>query len=75
MDTLSETADKVDQSLQNMGIDGTSVKQSIRDFLNFKEYLAEQLPISGCHRQQPKRNFCGLGEISRSHGGDSYAGS
>ena len=24
MDTLSETADKVDQSLQNMGIDGTS---------------------------------------------------
>ena len=37
MDTLSETADKVDQSLQNMGIDGTSVKQSIRDFLNFKE--------------------------------------
>ena len=44
MDTLSETADKVDQSLQNMGIDGTSVKQSIRDFLNFKEYLAEQLP-------------------------------
>ena len=44
MDTLSETADKVDQSLQNMGIDGTSVKQSIRDFLDFKEYLAEQLP-------------------------------
>ena len=52
MDTLSETADKVDQSLQNMGIDGTSVKQSIRDFLNFKEYLAEQLPVPGCHGQQ-----------------------
>ena len=45
MDTLSETADKVDQSLQNMGIDGTSVKQSIRDFLNFKEYLAEHLTV------------------------------
>ena len=44
MDTLNETADKVDQSLQNMGIDGTSVKQSLRDLLNFKEYIAEQLP-------------------------------
>lgn len=44
MDTLSETADKVDQGLQNMGLDGTSVKQSIKDILNFKEYLTEQLP-------------------------------
>ena len=44
MDTLSETADKVDQGLQNMGLDGTSVKQSIKDILNFKEYLTGQLP-------------------------------
>ena len=44
MDTLSETADKVDQGLQNMGLDGTSVKQSLKDILNFKEYLTEQLP-------------------------------
>lgn len=44
MDTLSETAEKVDQGLQNMGLDGTSVKQSIKDILNFKEYLTEQLP-------------------------------
>ena len=44
MDTLSETADKVDQGLQNMGMDGTSVKQSLKDILNFKEYLTEQLP-------------------------------
>ena len=43
MDTLSETADKVDQGLQNMGLDGTSVKQSLKDILNFKEYLTEQL--------------------------------
>lgn len=45
MDTLSETADKVDQGLQNMGLDGTSVKQSLKDILNFKEYLTEQLPV------------------------------
>ena len=44
MDTLSETADKVDQGLQNMGLDGTSVKPSLKDILNFKEYLTEQLP-------------------------------
>ena len=44
MDTLSETADKVDQGLQNMGLDGTYVKQSSKDILNFKEYLTEQLP-------------------------------
>ena len=44
MDTLSETADKVDQGLHNMGLDGTSVKQSLKDILNFKEYLTEQLP-------------------------------
>ena len=44
MDTLSETADKVDQGLQNMGLDGTSVKHSLKDILNFKEYLTEQLP-------------------------------
>lgn len=44
MDILSETADKVDQGLQNMGLDGTSVKQSLKDILNFKEYLTEQLP-------------------------------
>lgn len=44
MDTLSETADKVDQGLQNMGLDGMSVKQSLKDILNFKEYLTEQLP-------------------------------
>lgn len=44
MDTLSETADKVDQGQQNMGLDGTSVKQSLKDILNFKEYLTEQLP-------------------------------
>lgn len=44
MDTLSETADKVDQGLQNMGLDGTSVKQSLKDILNFKEYLTGQLP-------------------------------
>ena len=44
MDTLSETADKVGQGLQNMGLDGTSVKQSLKDILNFKEYLTEQLP-------------------------------
>lgn len=44
MDTLSETADKVDRGLQNMGLDGTSVKQSLKDILNFKEYLTEQLP-------------------------------
>lgn len=44
MDTLSETADKVNQGLQNMGLDGTSVKQSLKDILNFKEYLTEQLP-------------------------------
>ena len=44
MDTLSETADKVDQGLQNLGLDGTSVKQSLKDILNFKEYLTEQLP-------------------------------
>ena len=36
MDTLSETADKVDQSLQNMGMDGTSVKQSIKDYSEFQ---------------------------------------
>lgn len=44
MDTLSETEDKVDQGLQNMGLDGTSVKQSLKDILNFKEYLTGQLP-------------------------------
>ena len=27
-----------------MGLDGTSVKQSLKDILNFKEYLTEQLP-------------------------------
>ena len=50
MDTLSETADKVDQGLQNMGLDGTSVKQSLKDILNFKEYLTEQAKEEECSR-------------------------
>ena len=34
MDTVSETVDKVDQSLQNMGID--NVKGDIKSILNLK---------------------------------------
>lgn len=42
MDTVSETVDKVDQSLQNMGIDG--VKDNIKSILNLKQYLVDQVP-------------------------------
>ena len=36
MDTVSETVSKVDEGLQEMGIDG--VKDSLKDLLNFKQY-------------------------------------
>mgnify|MGYP004545291633 CR=1 FL=1 len=42
MDTVSETVDKVDQSLQNMGID--DVKDNIKSILNLKQYLVDQVP-------------------------------
>ena len=42
MDTVSETVDKVDQSLQNMGID--NVKGDIKSILNLKQYLVDQVP-------------------------------
>lgn len=44
MDTSSvgETIEKVDQGLSEMGLDG--VKENVKELLNFKEYLSEQLP-------------------------------
>lgn len=44
MDTTSvgETVQKVDESLSEMGLDG--VKENVKDILNFKEYLSDQLP-------------------------------
>lgn len=40
--SVSETVEKVDQGLEEMGFDG--VKENLKELLNFKEYLAEQLP-------------------------------
>ena len=42
MDTVSETVNKVDEGLQEMGI--SSVKNSLKDFLNFKQYIENQIP-------------------------------
>ena len=42
MDTVSETVSKVDEGLQEMGIDG--VKDSLKDLLNFKQYMENQVP-------------------------------
>lgn len=42
MSSVSETVDKVDQGLQEMGMG--SVKESIEDILNFKQYLENQIP-------------------------------
>lgn len=41
MDTVSETVSKVDEGLQEMGIDG--VKDSLKDLLNFKQYMENQV--------------------------------
>lgn len=40
--SVSETVQKVDESLSEMGLDG--VKEDVKDILNFKEYMSEQLP-------------------------------
>lgn len=40
--TVKETVDKVDQSLSDMGFEG--VKENIKEILNIKEYLMNQLP-------------------------------
>lgn len=40
--SVSETVEKVDESLSEMGLDG--VKENVKDILNFKEYLSDQLP-------------------------------
>lgn len=40
--SVSETVQKVDESLSEMGLDG--VKENVKDILNFKEYMSEQLP-------------------------------
>ena len=42
MSTVDETVSKVDQGLQEMGIG--SVKESIKDILDFKQYLQDQIP-------------------------------
>ena len=42
MDTVSETVNKVDEGLQEMGI--SSVKDSLKDLLNFKQYIENQIP-------------------------------
>ncbi len=40
--SVSETVQKVDESLSEMGLDG--VKENVKGILNFKEYLSDQLP-------------------------------
>lgn len=40
--TVSETVEKVDQGLEELGIEG--VGDNLREILNFKEYFAEQIP-------------------------------
>lgn len=40
--SVSETVEKVDESLSEMGLDG--VKENVKGILNFKEYLSDQLP-------------------------------
>lgn len=40
--SVSETVQKVDESLSEMGLDG--VKENVKGILNFKEYMSEQLP-------------------------------
>lgn len=47
MDTLSETADKVDQGLQNMGLDGTSVKAEPQGYPEFQRI--SDRTASGAH--------------------------
>lgn len=44
MDTaaVSETVEKVDQGLEELGFDG--VRDNLRDIVNFKEYFADQIP-------------------------------
>lgn len=42
MDTVNETVSKVDEGLQEMGIGG--VKDSLRDLLDFKQYMENQMP-------------------------------
>ena len=42
MSAVDETVSKVDQGLQEMGIG--SVKESIEDILDFKQYLQNQIP-------------------------------
>ena len=38
METVNETVEKVDQGLEEMGLDGVS--DNIKEILNLKEYIA-----------------------------------
>ncbi|MGN8888647.1 mechanosensitive ion channel family protein [Blautia sp. HCP28S3_G10] len=42
MSSVSETVDKVDQSLESMGIDG--IQENLENILDFKQYLSNQIP-------------------------------
>lgn len=42
METVNETVEKVDQGLEEMGLDGVS--DNIKEILNLKEYIAGQIP-------------------------------
>ena len=42
MQTVNETVEKVDQGLEEMGLDGVS--DNIKEILNLKEYIADQIP-------------------------------
>lgn len=42
METVNETVEKVDQGLEEMGLDGVS--DNIKEILNLKEYIADQIP-------------------------------
>ena len=42
MSSVSETVDKVDQSLESMGIDG--IREDLENILDFKQYLSNQIP-------------------------------
>lgn len=42
MQTVNETVEKVDQGLEEIGLDGVS--DNIKEILNLKEYIADQIP-------------------------------
>lgn len=43
MSSVSEAVDKVNQGLENIGVD--DIRENLKNLLDFKQYISNQIPV------------------------------